>query len=326
AHCVVGLAGYLNQPQDQDQLDTANPIQPELRAIDAYNPGERLIAWIRGFGVTTIHTGHGPGALVSGQTMIAKTRGKDVDAAVVVPTAMIAATLGKGAQTSEEGKSPGTRAKAVALLRAELVKAQEYETKKQNAEKGKEPEKNLRLEALAMLLRREVPLLVTANRADDIRTALRLADEFKLRVVLDGAAEAYLMKDAIAKAGVPVVLHPTLARDFGELENMSKESASILRKAGIPVALQSGFESYVPKTRVVLFEAGMTAAFGLTPEEALATITIDAARILGTDKRVGSLEAGKDGDLALYDGDPFSWTSHCVGTVIEGEVVSETAN
>src|SRR5262249_19365890 len=248
AHSVVGLAGYLNQPQDQDQLDTANPIQPELRAIDAYNPGERLIAWIRGFGVTTIHTGHGPGALVSGQTMIAKTRGKYVDAAVVVPTAMIAATLGKGAQTSEEGKSPGTRAKAVALLRAELVKAQEYETKKQTAEKGKEPEKNLRLEALAMLLRREVPLLVTANRADDIRTAPPLADDFKLRVVLDGAAEAYLMKDATAKAGVPVVLHPTLARDFGELENMSKESASILRKAGIPVALQSGFESYVPKT------------------------------------------------------------------------------
>jgi imidazolonepropionase-like amidohydrolase len=326
AHSVVGLAGYLNQPQDQDQLDTANPIQPELRAIDAYNPDERLIAWIRGFGVTTIHTGHGPGALVSGQTMVAKTRGKDVDAAVMVPTAMIAATLGKGAQTSEEGKSPGTRAKAVALLRAELVKAQEYEAKKQNAEKGKEPEKNLRLEALAMLLRREVPLLVTANRADDLRTALRLAEEFKLRVVLDGAAEAYLMKDAIAKAAVPVILHPTLARDFGEAENMSKESASILKKAGIRVALQSGFESYVPKTRVVLFEAGMTAAFGLTPEEALATITIDAARILGIDKRVGSLEAGKDGDLALYDGDPFSWTSHCVGTVIEGEVVSDTAN
>ena len=326
AHSVVGLAGYLNQPQDQDQLDTANPIQPELRAIDAYNPGERLVAWIRGFGVTTIHTGHGPGALVSGQTMIAKTRGNDVDQAVVVPTAMIAATLGKGAQTSEEGKSPGTRAKAIALLRAELVKAQEYEAKKQNPEKGKEPEKNLRLESLAMLLRREVPLLVTVNRADDIRTALRVAEEFKLRLVLDGAAEAYLMKEAIAKAGVPVILHPTLARDFGEAENMSKESASILKKAGIPVALQSGFESYVPKTRVVLFEAGTTAAFGLTMEEALATITSDAARILGIDKRVGSLEAGKDGDLALYDGDPFSWTSHCVGTVIEGEVVSDVAN
>jgi imidazolonepropionase-like amidohydrolase len=126
AHTVVGLAGYLNQPHDQDQLEPSAPIQPELRAIDAYNPGERLVAWLRGFGVTTIHTGHGPGALISGQTMIAKTRGKDVEAAVIVPTAMVAATLGKDGQASEEGKSPGTRAKAIALLRAELIKAQEY--------------------------------------------------------------------------------------------------------------------------------------------------------------------------------------------------------
>ena len=107
AHTVVGLAGYLNQPQDQDQLEPSAPIQPELRAIDAYNPEERLVGWLRGFGVTTIHTGHGPGALVSGQTMIAKTRGKDVDAAVVVPVAMVAATLGSGARATEEGKSPG---------------------------------------------------------------------------------------------------------------------------------------------------------------------------------------------------------------------------
>jgi imidazolonepropionase-like amidohydrolase len=326
AHTVVGLAGYLNQPQDQDQLEPSAPIQPELRAIDAYNPEEKLVAWVRGFGVTTIHTGHGPGALVSGQTMIAKTRGKDVDAAVIVPTAMVAATLGRGGQTTEEGKSPGTRAKAIALLRAELVKAQEYEKKKEAAEKGKEPERSLRLDVLGAVLRREVPLLVTVHRASDIVTALRVADEFKLRVVLDGAAEAYLVKDEIRRAGVPVIVHPTLARDFGETENLSKETAAILRRAGILVALQSGFESYVPKTRVVLFEAAAAAAYGLTFEEALGAITIDAARILGIEKRVGSIEPGKDGDLALYDGDPFAWTSHCVGTVIEGDVVSEVAN
>jgi len=326
AHTVVGLAGYLNQPHDQDQLEPAAPIQPELRAIDAYNPGERLVAWVRGFGVTTIHTGHGPGALISGQTMIAKTRGKDVDAAVIVPTAMVAATLGKGGQASEEGKSPGTRAKAIALLRAELIKAQEYAKKSETAEKGKEPERSLRLETLGAVLRREVPLLVTVHRANDILTALRVAEEFKIRVVLDGAAEAYLVKDQIKKAGVPVIVHPTMARDFGETENLGKETAAALRRAGIPIALQSGFESYVPKTRVVLFEAAAAAAYGLTFDEALAAITIDAARLLGIDKRVGSIEPGKDGDLALYDGDPFAWTSHCVATVIQGEVVSEGAN
>jgi len=326
AHSVVGLAGYLNQAQDQDQLEPSAPIQPELRAIDAYNPEERLVGWLRGFGVTTIHTGHGPGALVSGQTMIVKTRGKDVDAAVIVPVAMVAATLGPGARTREEGKSPGTRAKAIALLRAELIKAQEYATKKETAEKGKEPERSLHLEALGAVLRGEVPLLVTVHRANDIVTALRVAQEFKSRLVLDGAAEAYLVTDQIKKAGVPVIVHPTMARDFDETENMSKETAALLRRAGIRIALQSGFESYVPKTRVVLFEAAEAAAYGLTFEEALAAITIDAARILGIEKRVGSLEPGKDGDLALYDGDPFSWTTHCVGTIIQGEVVGEAAN
>jgi imidazolonepropionase-like amidohydrolase len=322
AHSVVGLAGYLNQPHDQDQLEPSSPIQPELRAIDAYNPQERLVEWLRGFGVTTLHTGHGPGALVSGQTLIAKTRGRDVDAAVVVPLAMVAATLGAGAEAKEDGKSPGTRAKAVALLRAELVKAQEYARKLETAEKGKEPERSLRLEALGALLRRERPLLVTVQRANDILTALRLAEEFKLRLVLDGAAEAYLVADEIRRAGVPVIVHPTLARDFGESENMTKENAALLRKAGILVAVQSGFEGYVPKTRVVLFEAAAAAAWGLSFDEALRSITIDAARILGVDGRLGSLEPGKDGDLALYDGDPFAWTSHCTGTVIEGEIVS----
>jgi imidazolonepropionase-like amidohydrolase len=122
---------------------------------------------------------------------------------------------------------------------------------------------------------------------------------------------------------VPVILHPTMSRGVDEKENLSFETAAKLVKAGIPVALQSGYESYVPKTRVVLFEAGMAAANGLTFEEALGTITIDAARILGLDKRLGSLAVGKDGDVALYDGDPFEYTSHCIGVIINGQVVSE---
>jgi imidazolonepropionase-like amidohydrolase len=129
--------------------------------------------------------------------------------------------------------------------------------------------------------------------------------------------------DDIKAAGVPVILHPSMARAVEDKENLSFETASKLVAAGIPVALQSGFEAYVPKTRVVLFEAALTAANGLTPEQALATITIDAARILGIADRVGSLEIGKDGDLALYDGDPLEYTTHCVGTVIGGKVVHD---
>jgi imidazolonepropionase-like amidohydrolase len=336
ARSTVGLSGFMNQPHDQDQLETSAAVQPELRAIDAYNPTDRLVGWVRGFGVTTVHTGHGPGALVSGQTMIVKTRGRDVEADTVVPFAMVAATLGDGARSREEGKAPGTRAKAIALLRAELIKAQEYSKKVEAAgkpsadakekEKDKDPERNLKLEALARVLKGDVPLLVSVHRAQDILTVLRLRDEFKFKLVLDGAAEAYMVKEQIKKAGVPVVVHATMYRSFGETENSSMETASALKRAGIPVAIESGFEAYVPKTRVVLFEAAVAAANGLSFDEALAAVTIDAARLLGIEKRVGSLETGKDGDLALYDGDPFEYTSHCTGVVIQGEVVSETAN
>ena len=325
AHSVVGFTGYLNQPTDQDQLDGSAPIQPELRAVDAYNARERLIEWLRGFGVTTVHTGHAPGALISGQTLIAKTRGDTVDEAVIVPCAMIAATLGESAQAREEGKSPGTRSKLVAMLREQLLAAQEYQRKGADPDPTKHPDRDLRLEALVELLEGRLPLLVTAHRHQDILSALRVAQEFKLRLVLDGGAEAYQVIDEIKAAGVPVIVHPAMMRASGELENATMELAARLRAAGIPIALQSGFEDYVPKTRVVLYEAAVAAAHGLGPEAALSALTIDAARLLGLEARLGSLEPGKDGDLALYDGDPFEYTTHCTGVVIEGRVLSREA-
>ena len=321
AHTVVGLSGYLNQPHDQDQVERTAALQPDLRAIDAYNPEERLVEWVRSHGVTTMHTGHGPGVLVSGQTMIVKSRGRTVDEALMVPQAMIAVTIGESAR--EATKGPGTRAKMVALLRTELIKAQEYDRKRETAAEDKKPARDLRLEALARVLKREVPLLVTVHRAQDIMSALRVAKEFNIRLVLDGAAEALLVLDQIKEAGVLVIVHPTMARSGGETENLSMETAAKLKKAGIPFAFQSGFESYVPKTRVVLYEAAIAAANGLTFDEALAAATLDAARLLGISDRVGSLEPGKDGDVVLYDGDPFEYTSHVVGVVIQGEVVSQ---
>jgi len=323
AHTVVGIAGYLNQSHDQEQIERSAAIQPDLRAVDAYDARERLIEWVREFGVTTIHTGHGPGALVSGQTMIAKTRGRTVDEALVKPFAMLAVTIGDSAR-GRDNKSPGTRAKMAAMLRAELLKAQAYARERESADEDKKPDRDLELEVLASVLAGEIPLLVTAQRSRDILTALRIADELDLEIVLDGAAESYEVLDQIREAGVPVIVHPTMYRARAETENLSFETASKLVAAGIPTALQSGFEGYVPKTRVVLLEAGMAAAHGLGFEQALGAITLEAAKILGINDRVGSIEPGKDGDLALYDGDPFEYATHCVGVVIEGEVVSET--
>ncbi|HEX2091018.1 MAG TPA: amidohydrolase family protein [Longimicrobiaceae bacterium] len=318
AHSVVGLAGLLGQPHDQDQLDRTDAIQPELRAVDAYNASDELVAWLRGHGVTTVHTGHGPGALASGQTMVVKTRGDDVGEALVDSATMVAFTLGPSVASNY--RTPGTRARGVAMLRNEFLKAREYERKRRAG--GQAPD--LRMEALLDVLERRRPALVTAQRTTEILAALRLAREFGFKLVLDGAAEAYRVTDEIRRADVPVILHPTMVRTSGETENATLETAKILRDAGIVVALQSGFEGYVPKTRVVLFEAAVAAANGLGVENALRTVTIDAARVIGMERRVGSLEPGKDGDLALFDGDPFEYTTHVCAVVIEGQVVSET--
>ena len=173
---TVGLSGLLNQPHDQDQLEGSAPIQPELRAIDAYNGRDPLVGYLRSLGVTTVHTGHGPGALISGQTFVIKTDATEVTRGVLKTQAMVAATLGDGARARESGKAPGTRGKQIAMLRSELVGAQEYGRKLKDAEKGKEPGRDLRKETLVQVLRKELPLLATAHRAQDILSLLRLAD------------------------------------------------------------------------------------------------------------------------------------------------------
>lgn len=345
-HCTVGVSGIFNTKADSDQLERSSPMQPELRAIDAYNPAEPLIEWVRSFGVTTIHTGHAPGELISGQTMVAKTTGKTSEKAAIVPSAMLAVTFSPSAQR-DGGKSPGTRGKMMAMLRQDLIKAREYAAKRATAEKNpaaadkdddkhedkpgatdsskkehKNPGRDLHMETLVRVLNKDLPVLVTAHRAQDIASVLRLKAEFDIRVVLDGASEAYLLIDEIKAAGVPVIVHPSMMRATGEADNAAFTTASKLMAAGILTASQGGYEGYVPKARVVLFEAAITASNGLTQQQALATITIDAAKLLGVDKRIGSLEVGKDGDAAMYDGDPLEYTTHCIGVFIEGKQVS----
>jgi imidazolonepropionase-like amidohydrolase len=316
AHATAGFSGMLNQPHDQDQLERSAPIQPELRALDAYNPRDELVTYLRNYGITTLHTGHGPGALISGQTMIVKTWGNSVEDATVEPVAMIAASLGDLARAPSG--APGTRAKMIAMLRTELIKAREYAAKK-------EKPRDLRMEALVDVVEGRRPLLVTVHRANDILTALRLGKEFDLKLVLDGAAEAHAVLDEIKASGYPVIVHPTMARPGGDMENMTLEMAAKLKEAGIPFSLQSGFEAYVPKTRVVLFEAALAAAHGLGMEPALEALTIGAARLLGIDGRLGSLAPGKDADVALYDGDPFEYTTRCTAVIGQGQVLFEGA-
>lgn len=330
ARSSVGLSGLLNQRHDQDQLETSTAIQPELRAIDAYNPNDPLVEWVRSLGVTTLHTGHAPGELISGQTCLVKTAGNTLERSLLRETAALSATLGDGARRDN---SPGTRAKMISMLREQFIKAQEYQRARDKAAPDSTagenkppapPARDLRMEALCRVLSGEIPFMVNAQRAQDISAALRLADEFKLRLILEGGSESYLLIDALKAARVPVLVHPPMARAYGELENASMSTPRTLRDAGIDVAFQAGFEGYVPKTRVVLFEAAVAVRHGMSPEDALASLTIIPARILGIESRVGAIATGLDADLALFDGDPFEYTTHCIGTVIDGKPFTGT--
>ena len=332
ARTTLGLTGINNQPGDQDQLDDSGAIQPELRAIDAYNPQDPLVKYMREFGTTTVHTGHAPGALISGQTAIIKTIGNTVGDATVDEATMIAATIGDGARRSS---SPGTRGKMLSMLRQQLIKARDYRAKMDKTAEGDEEGegedkapagRDLKMEMMVKVLNKEMPLMIHADRAQDIASALRLAEEFGFDLVLESGAESYLLLDEIKASGIRVIVHPLMQRPVGQAENLSFETPSKLKAAGIPIAFQTGFEGYVPKVRVLLFEAQVAAANGMSFADTLASMTIDAATLLGVDDRVGSLEVGKDADLALFDGDPFEYTTHCVGTIIDGQLVNEESN
>ncbi len=322
ARSLVGISGAMNIPTDQDQLDKTSPIQPELRAIDAYNPQEILVKVVRDYGVTTIHTGHGVGALISGQTMVAKTKfGPSVESVTIQPVSMLAMTL--ESSVGRNFTSPGTSAKQMAMIRTELLKAQAYVKKQSDKDESKRPEKDLKMETLSKLLKGEIKALITVNTSKDIMSAIRLAKEFNFKLVLNGAAEAYRLIPQIKEAKAEIILHATMARNGGDMANMTQESAAILTEAGIPVSIEGGYEAYVPKTRIVLFEAGQAMVHGLSFDDALKTITLNPAKLLGIDGRVGSIEKGKDADLVLFDGDPFEYLTKVKMVFIDGEKVTE---
>ena len=332
AQTSLGLSGIYNVGADQDQDETTNPNTAEVRALDSFNPREPLLAFVRSYGVTTFQTVPGWSNPIAGQAAIIKNHGMNVEQMALKKTSAMIFNLGNAPKVTygRNGKSPTSRMGTAALIRQALVKAQEYEEKwkqwegtdKDKKDPSKRPERDLKKEALAQLLEGKIPAIFVAHREDDIVTALRLGREFNLKVILSQATEGYLVREELRRSGVPVLVGPTLQR-VGSMEtfNTTLENAALLAESGIPIAFSAGFESYVPKNRVLLFEAAVAAVNGLGVERALRAATLDAARILGIADRVGSLEPGKDADLVLYDGDPFEYTSHVEAVVINGEVV-----
>jgi len=316
-HSVVGLNGLDNVPADQDADERSGANQAALRAIDGFNPREPGLAWLLRHGVTAVQSGPGEANAIGGLAGVFRTHGTSVaDMTLRFPSALVM-TLGERPKTTyaEAKTAPLTRMGTAALIRQAFVAASKPDKKK--GEAGRD----LGKEAIRLALQGEVPTLITARRRDDIDTALRLAREFSLDLHLAGAVDGYLMAARLSEAGVPVHVGPVMER-LGPLEtlNASFEGPAILAAAGVPITFRSGFEGYVPKVRVVLFEAAVAAAYGLGADRALQALTSDAAESLGVADRIGSLEPGKDADLVIWDGDPFEYTTHVLAVIVRGEL------
>jgi imidazolonepropionase-like amidohydrolase len=313
---------------DQDQDELSDPNQADLRVLDSFHPDEPLLEFLRSQGTTVVHALPGRANVLAGQSGIFRTYGHTAEQMAVRFPAGLLVNLGEVPKQSYPGKAPSTRMATAGLVRSAFAQAREYIRKRDEAKtEDKKPARNLKHEALELALARKVPVVVSAHRADDLVTGLRLAKEFHLRPILDLATEGYLIADELAAAKAPVVVHPTMQRVGAQMETYHSHlgNAAVLAERQVPVALGTAFEGYVPKTRVLRHEVAMAMAHGLGFDRALRSITLDAARILGIQDRFGSLETGKVADVVLYDGDPFEHATHVTYTVLGGRVVYDRA-
>jgi len=227
---------------------------------------------------------------------------------------------------NEKHQAPMTRMATAAILRESLFKAREYkelwEDYKKDPEELDKPEFDFKLEALLQVLNKEIPLKVHAHRADDIMTAIRIAKEFDVGITLDHCTEGYLIKEILAKSGLPVIVGPMLTdRSKIELKNQNIKNPAILSRAGIKLAIMTDHPC-VPVQHLCLC-AAIAAREGMDEKEAMKAITINAAEIIGISDRVGSIQKGKDADIVIYDGNPFELKSQVQKTIINGAIVYE---
>lgn len=329
-HCHIGMWEDAMGFEGADGNECTNPITPELRAIDAINPYDRCFEEAAAGGVTTCVTGPGSANVIGGQFVAIKTYGDNVEDMVLRFPVAVKAAFGENPKRVYDGKNqtPSTRMATAALMRKALIEAQEYNEKleKGKADPEKMPERNLGKEILARVIRRELPMKIHAHRADDILTAIRICREFKLRYTLDHCTEGYLitdkLKEALGEDCEGIIVGPLLTeRSKIELKNLSFKAPKVLEQAGIEYAMMTDHpvtpEQYLPICTAIAVREGAS------EEGALKAITINAAKITGIADRVGSIEVGKDADIAVFSGHPFDFRSRCVLTLVNGKVAHE---
>jgi imidazolonepropionase-like amidohydrolase len=339
AHCHVGLFPDGIGWEHSDGNEMTDPITPHLRALDAVHPEDPAFKELVAAGVTTVLTGPGSGNLIGGQWVCLKTVPRpSVEQMVLLEPAGMKMALGENPKRvyGDQKKAPSTRMGNAATLRAALVDAQNYlekhlryedelaavqakrEAGEEDAQPPKPPERDLKLEALGKVLRREMKARVHAHRADDMLTAIRIAEEFDLDLTLEHATEGYKIADILAAKRIPVTAGPILfSREKYELREMTPTNPGAMAKAGVKVAIQTDEMSAV---KYLTINAALAVREGMPEEEAFKAITINAAEIIGVADRVGSLEEGKDADLVVFSGHPFDYRTVVELVLVDGQV------
>ena len=320
AHCHIGLDNQAMRWEGMDYNEIVEPLTPQLRAIDSINPMDEAFGNALRGGVTTVCTGPGSANVVGGTFAIIKLVGKRVDKMVVRSSAAMKCAFGENPKGcyGQNKKSPMTRMAVAAMLRELLMRTIRY---RDDIAAGKNPAFDMKLEAMLPVVNREIPIKCHAHRADDIFTAIRIAQEFNLRLTLDHCTDGALIADELGEEGYPVFVGPTFgSKSKIELRNKSFETPNALYRAGLTVSIIT--DAPVIPLENLPMAAGLAAVNGLPMEEAWHAITINPARSLGVDDRVGSLEPGKDADVVLWNADPLTTIGGAAYmTIVDGKIV-----
>jgi imidazolonepropionase-like amidohydrolase len=333
-HSHIGVYPRPIVPAHSDGNDAAKPVQPQLRAIDAIWPDDPGIRMATAGGITTANIMPGSGTVVSGQTAYVKLRGDSIEEMLIAADddpvkggMKMANGENPKRRGAANGQAPASRMGIAGLQRDLFVRAQAYQTKWEKhraaraaGEKTEEPGRDLELEPVVEILEGRRTVHHHTHRSDDIQTALRLQREFGFDLVLQHASEAWRVADEISRAGVPVSII-LLDSPGGKLEasRYRLDYGAILERAGVRVAIHS--DDFITPSRLFLRSGALAVRGGMSEEGALAALTLEPARMMRLDDRIGSIDPGKDADLVVLSGDPFRVDTRVLETWIEGERV-----
>lgn len=319
-HCHIGLIEEGTDVWNCDANEMTFPATPQVRALDAINPADIAFPDSRAAGFTTVLVTPGSGDVICGQSVVIKTWGEVIDKMVLREPAGVKVAFGGNPKGETRGKAknhPTTRMGVAATFRQAMLDAREYAKRR---ESGKETKLDLGKEALCKALRKEIPVRVHVSRSDDILTVIRLCKEFDLDFTMEHVTDGHLVADEIAESGAPCVIGPTFfPRGVSETRNLSFETAGALSSKGVKVALTTD-HPFVP-LRHARYQAAASVKAGMDEREAIKALTVNGAEIAGVSHRVGSIEKGKDADLAVLSGHPLELAADVVMTFIDGKVV-----